>query len=31
MGVRESRKRRNELMEIYYRILSGFNNGKPER
>jgi AcrR family transcriptional regulator len=31
MGVRESRKRRNELMELYYRILSGFKNGKPER
>jgi AcrR family transcriptional regulator len=31
MGVRESRKRRNELMELYYRILSGFKNGKPDR
>jgi AcrR family transcriptional regulator len=27
MGVRESTKRRNELSELYYRILSGFKNG----
>lgn len=27
MGVRESTKRRYELIEVYYRVLSGFENG----
>lgn len=27
MGVRESTKRRYELIELYYRVLSGFKNG----
>jgi AcrR family transcriptional regulator len=27
MGVRESSKRRYELIELYYRVLSGFKNG----
>lgn len=28
MGVRESAKRREELSELYYRILTGFRNGE---
>jgi hypothetical protein len=28
MGVRESAKRREELSELYYRVLTGFRNGE---